>query len=89
MSRPVGRFTIEKTYPVFRESLSPTGIGMTLEIADDAGNRVNVSDEHFVPAQQSLLGDEEAKFSQTSNSFVDDNKLGWSGVIKDSVPSVR
>ena len=89
MSRPIGKFTIEKTYPVFRESLSTTGIGMTLEIADDAGNRVNVSDEHFVPAQQSLLGDEEARFSQTSNSFVDDKKLGWGGVIKDSMPSVR
>jgi hypothetical protein len=89
MSRPVGKFTIEKTYPVFRESLSSTGIGMTLEIADDAGNRVSVSDEHFVPAQQSLLGDEEAKFSQTSNSFVDDKKLGWGGVVKDSMPSVR
>jgi hypothetical protein len=89
MNRPVGKFTIEKNYPVFRESLSSNGIGMTLEIADDAGNRVNVSDEHFVPAQQSLLGDEEARFSQTSNSFVDDKKLGWGGVVKDSMPSVR
>lgn len=89
MSRPIGKFTIEKTYPVFRESLSSTGIGMTLEIADDAGNRVSVSDEHFVSAQQSLLGDEEARFSQTSKSFVDDKKLGWGGVVKDSMPSVR
>jgi hypothetical protein len=89
MLRPIGKFTIEKTYPVFRESLSNTGIGMMIETQDDAGQRVTVPDEHFVPAQTSLLGEEEARFSQTSNNFVSDKNLNWNGVIKDSVPAIR
>jgi hypothetical protein len=89
MNKPVGRFTIEKTYPVYRESLSSNGIGMMIEVADDTGSRVQVSDEHFVPAQTSLLGDEEARFSQNSRNFVDDTNLNWSGVVKDSLPAIR
>lgn len=89
MLRPIGKFTIEKTYPVFRESLSNSGIGMMLETQDDAGQRVTVPDEHFVSAQTSLLGEEESKFSQTSKNFVSDNNLNWNGVIKDSVPAIR
>jgi len=89
MMKPIGRFTIEKVYPVYRETFAPNGIGMLLETVDDAGNRVKVSDEHFVPSQANLIGDEEAKFSQTSNNFVDDSKLGWSGLMKDNIPAVR
>ena len=89
MTQPVGRFTVEKTYPVYRETLSANGIGMLIETVDDVGNRVKVSDEHFVTVHQNLIGDEEAKFSQNSRNFVDDSKLGWGNVIKDDLPKIR
>jgi hypothetical protein len=81
---PIGAFTVEKYYPVYRESLAKNGIGMMIETTDDRGRRVTVSDEHFVTASQSLLGED-----ATEPNFVNDNKLNWGGVVKDSVPKIR
>lgn len=81
---PVGAFTVEKYYPVYRESLAKNGIGMMIETTDDRGRRVTVSDEHFVTASQPLLGED-----NTEPTFVSDNKLNWGGVVKDSVPKLR
>jgi hypothetical protein len=89
ITQPIGKFTVEKVYPVFSESFAANGIGMILETQDDTGRRVKVPDEYFVPCQQSLIGDEEARFSQTSRNFVDDSKLDWGGAIKESVPKLR
>ena len=89
MTQPIGKFTVEKIYPVYRESMSASGIGMLLETVDDSGRRIKVPDEYFVTTQQNLIGDDEAKFSQTSRNFVDDSKLDWGGAIKDSVPKIR
>ena len=89
MTKPIGRFTVEKIYPVFKESMAPNGIGMMLETTDDGGARVRVPDEYFVSAHTQLFGDEEARFSNRSDSFADDKKLNWGGVINDNVPSVR
>lgn len=84
MIKPVGNFTVEKTYPVYKESLNSNGIGMIIETLDDKGKRVKVEDEHFVPAGQNLLAGE---------LFVDDKKeserLNWYGVVKEDIPSVR
>lgn len=81
---PIGAFTVEKYYPVYRESLAKNGIGMMIETTDDKGRRVTVSDEHFVSAAQALLGED-----QTEPNFVSDDRLNWGGVIKDSVPKLR
>lgn len=89
ISKPVGRFTVEKMYPVFAEHMSTNGIGMLIETVDDGGARVKVPDEHFVSTQVNLLGDQEAGFSQNSKGFADDKALNWSGVMKDQVPTVR
>ncbi len=89
MTKPIGRFTVEKIYPVFKESMAPNGIGMVLETTDDGGARVKVPDEYFVSAHSQLLGDEEARFSSGSDSFADDKKLNWGGVVNDNVPSLR
>jgi hypothetical protein len=81
---PIGAFTVEKYYPVYRESLAKNGIGMMIETTDDKGRRVTVSDEHFVTASQSLLGED-----ATEPNFANDNKLNWGGVINDSIPKLR
>lgn len=81
---PIGAFTVEKYYPVYRESLAKNGIGMMIEVTDDKGRRVTVSDEHFVSAGQSLLGEDNSE-----PNFVSDNRLNWGGVVKDSVPKLR
>jgi len=81
---PVGAFTVEKYYPVYRESLAKNGIGMMIETTDDRGRRVTVSDEHFVSAAQALLGED-----TTEPNFVSDDRLNWGGVVKDSVPKLR
>jgi hypothetical protein len=89
MSKPIGRFTVEKMYPVFAEHFAANGIGMLIETIDDGGARVKVPDEHFVSTQVQLLGDQEAGFSQNSKGFADDKALNWSGVMRDQVPAVR
>lgn len=89
MSKPIGRFTVEKMYPVFAEHMAANGIGMLIETIDDGGARVKVPDEHFVSTQVQLLGDQEAGFSQNSKGFADDKALNWSGVMRDQVPAVR
>lgn len=86
MSKPIGSFTVEKVYPVYREILNSNGVGMTIETVDDKSRRVKVPDEHFVPIQQQLIGDEEARFSQSLSA---DNRLNWNGVVNDSVPKLR
>lgn len=89
LTKPVGRFTVEKVYPVYRESLSENGVGMMIEVMDDAGARVKVSDEHFVSLNQNLIGDDEANFNSGSQNFVSDSKLNWGGAIQDTVPKLR
>ena len=89
ITRPVGRFTVEKVYPVYQETLNENGVGMMIETTDDAGKRVTVPDEHFVQTSQNLIGDNEANFNNDVANFADDSKLNWGGVIKDSVPSLR
>lgn len=89
ITKPVGRFTVEKVYPVYKETLNENGVGMMIEITDDAGKRVTVPDEHFVQTSQNLIGDSEANFNNDVANFADDSKLNWGGVIKDSVPSLR
>lgn len=88
MSGPVGNFTIEKAYPVFREILNTNGIGMMIETLDDKGKRVQVSDEHFVPLQQNLVGADLIDFESKGTNLSDDN-LNWSGVIKNDIPKLR
>lgn len=88
MSRPVGNFTIEKIYPVYRETFASNGVGLMLETVDDLGRRVKVPDEHFVPAQQTLVGGEEINFGSNGKGLSDDG-LNWNGAIKDSVPKLR
>jgi hypothetical protein len=88
MVAPVGNFTIEKSYPVFREILNTNGIGMMIETLDDKGNRVQVSDEHFVPLQQNLVGADLIDFESKGKNLSDDN-LNWSGVIKNDIPKLR
>lgn len=89
ITKPVGRFTVEKIYPVYRESLSENGVGMMIEVMDDAGKRVKVSDEHFVSVGQSLIGDNEVDFNGGSDKFASDSKLNWGGAIRDDVPKIR
>lgn len=84
VTAPIGAFSVEKYYPVYRESLAKNGIGMMIEVTDDRGRRVIVSDEHFVSAGQSLLGED-----NTEPNFVSDDRLNWGGVVKDSVPKLR
>jgi hypothetical protein len=84
MIQPIGAFTIEKVYPVYRESLAKNGIGMMIETVDDKGRRVTVPDEHFVPTSQQLLGED-----STGPSFVGDDRLNWGGLVKDSLPKIR
>lgn len=88
MIKPIGAFTIEKKYPVFRETFATNGVGMLIETTDDRGARVKVPDEHFVPAQQSLVGGNEINFGSTGKGLSDDG-LNWGGVIKDTVPKLR
>lgn len=89
ITKPVGRFTVEKVYPVYRESLSENGVGMMIEVVDDGGARVKVSDEHFVSLSQNLIGDDEVNFNSGSQNFVSDSKLNWGGAIQDTVPKLR
>ena len=88
MANPIGNFTIEKIYPVYRETFTSNGIGLVLETVDDLGRRVKVPDEHFVPAQQSLVGGDEINFGSNGKGLSDDG-LNWNGAIKDSVPKLR
>ncbi len=82
------KFTPGKKYPVYRERISPSGIGMLIETLDDLNNPVNVSDELFAVVDTNLIGDNEAGFSE-SKSGLSDNTLNWSGVIKGDVPKLR
>lgn len=88
MMKPVGNFTIEKKYPVYRESFASNGVGMMIETTDDRGARVKVPDEHFVPAQPSLVGGNEINFGSSGKGLSDDG-LNWGGAIKDSIPKLR
>lgn len=83
------KFTPDKKYPVFSESYAKNGIGMIIETIDDINGRLKVSDEHFIPANQNLVGDRESNFSEVNKGFVSDNKLNWNGAINDSVPKLR
>jgi hypothetical protein len=83
------KFTIDKRYPVFSEKLIMNGVGLIIETVDDLGNTVHVNDELFVSDDINLIGDSEVDFSSRSKSSVD-NRLNWSGVVKDgSVPKLR
>lgn len=81
------KFTYNKKYPVFHETFSSNGIGMMIDTIDDTNNRVKVVDELFIPADQNLVGGD-LMDSRSGNGLVDD-RLNWSGVIKDSVPKLR
>ena len=83
------KFTIDKKYPVFSEKPIMNGVGTIIETIDDLGNTVNVNDELFVSDDINLIGDSEVDFSSRSKSSVD-NRLNWSGVVRDgSVPKLR
>lgn len=88
MSAPIGNFTIDKNYPVFKEILNSNGIGLMIETLDDRGNRVRVPDDHFVPAEQSLIGSNEVNFDSKGGNLSDDG-LNWGGAIKDNIPKLR
>jgi hypothetical protein len=83
------KFTLNKKYPIFSESYAKSGIGMIIETIDDTNGRLKVTDEHFIPADQNLIGDRENDFSDINKGFVNDNKLNWGGAINDSVPKLR
>lgn len=83
------KFTVNKKYPVFAEKPVMNGIGMMIDTVDDLGQNVTVPDEHFVSDNINLIGDSEADFSQKNSNTIDD-RLNWSGVVKDgSVPKLR
>jgi hypothetical protein len=82
------KFTPGKKYPVYKERISPSGIGMLIETVDDLNNSVSVLDELFVVEDMNLVGDNEAGFSE-SRSGLSDKTLNWSGVIKGDVPNLR
>lgn len=82
------KFTPGKKYPVYKERISPSGIGMLIETVDDLGNIVSVSDELFVVEDINLVGDQEAGFSE-QKSGLSDKTLNWSGVVKGDVPKLR
>jgi hypothetical protein len=82
------KFTPSKKYPVYKERISPTGIGMIIETVDDLNNPVSVSDELFATEDMNLIGDDEAGFSE-SKSGLSDKTLNWSGVVKGDVPKLR
>lgn len=88
MNAPIGFFTINNSYPVFKEILNTNGIGLMIETLDDKGTRVRVPDEHFVPAGQSLVGGNEIDFDSKGGNLSDDG-LNWGGAVKDNIPKLR
>lgn len=83
------KFTVNKSYPVFSEKPVMNGIGTILETVDDLGQTVKVSDELFISNDINLIGDSEVEFTPKNNNNLD-NRLNWSGVVKDnSVPKLR
>ena len=83
---PIGAFTVEKYYPVYRESLAKNGIGMMIETIDDKGRKTSISDEYFVSSQQNLLGGEGSGFNSNTR---EDSRLNWNGVVSDQSPKLR
>ena len=83
---PVGYFTPEKEYPVYRESMAKNGIGMMIETIDDKGRKTSISDEYFVSSQQNLLGGEGSGFNSNTR---EDSRLNWNGVVSDQSPKLR
>lgn len=81
------RFTVEKKYPVFREDLHPSGVGMVLHTVDDLGRDQMVLDEYFIPVDQSLVMGRELGFNEKNSG--DNGKLLWHGVLEDDMPSLR
>jgi hypothetical protein len=80
------KFTINKKYPVYAEKLSPSGIGMTISTNDDNGNPIDVSDEYFIPANNSLEFDNDMNASKRGNNDL----LNWQGDRSSgSMPKLR
>ena len=83
------RFTMDKKYPVFKESPHPTGIGMALTTMDDTGREQLISDKYFIPAEINLVLDREIGFSETPRQR-EGGKLLWGSTVDEpNMPKLR
>jgi hypothetical protein len=81
------RFTMDKKYPVFKETPMPLGCAYTT--LDDTGREQLISDKYFVPAETNLVLDREIGFSESPRQR-DGGKLLWGNTVQeDNMPDVR
>lgn len=76
------KLTQDKTYNINKVEPHPNGINEIYTLLDDKGKIQKVSDIYFIP-MTNLIGQEE------QSEFKEDRSLNWSGLIDDSIPSIR
>ena len=80
------KLTMDKKYAVYSKTSSIQGEILT--IVDDTNKEIKISDKFFVPANISLLADNELNFSETQKQRENGN-LYWGGAVSDNVPNLR
>jgi len=80
------KLTMDKKYAVYSKTSSIQGEVLT--IVDDANKEIKISDKFFVPANISLLADNELNFSESQKQREGGN-LYWGGAVSDNVPNIR
>lgn len=81
-----GKFTPEKEYDVYSEKMNESGIGMILSVVDDNGNKAEVQDEFFVPADINLSMDAELGFTKKNTGGP---RLSFEGEVGMDMPNLR
>lgn len=77
------KLTPDRTYEIENIEPHPNGVNEVYTLVDDKGKSQKISDLYFIPVTNLIGQDEE------ENEFKEDNLLNWSGLIQDSVPSIR
>lgn len=80
------KFTKKKKYQVISERMAPTGIGQILNVIDDSGNTIEVSDEYFVPGEINLGFDNELNYDKKDGNV---DVLNFRGGTFDNMPILR